>query len=152
MNDATKPLDLKITKRDIEEGVAGDAQQCIIAKALCRNPDISGAEVRPNFALVHFKDGRTVRYVTSAALQMALTALDAYGARIIPPGTYTLEVPTGVRSLAGRAKARGNYLARKAAGIARTNKPRTRKNTTGVTRIAGLRSSAWGSRSRVSAT
>jgi len=151
MEDATKPLDLKITRRDIETGVAGDATACIIAKALCRNPDINWAEVRPNFALVQFKDGRTLRYITSVPLQMALTAFDAYGARIIPPGTYHLEVPTGVRSLKGRAQARARYLARKAAGISRKNAPRTRKNETGVTRVAGLRSSVWGSRKRVAA-
>ena len=143
--DAPADLDFKVSSRAIAEGEPGNATACIFAKALReKHKDIVYAEVRPNAARVIFADGRHYYYMVPRELRLGLKALDAFGAAIVEPGTYSLLKPEGVRSIAFRRKAVAEHAARKAAGTATPYKPRARGNDRKVAKMEGVRSSVWG--------
>ena len=142
--DAPADLRFRVSRESIDGGVPGNATACIFAKAIAESvKGITYAEVRPNFARVVFEDGKHYVYQVPRELRLGLKALDAFGARIVEPGAYTLLKPVGVRRIDYRRKARAAHKRRVAEGAAKTYKPRTTTERT-VIRLSGVRSSIWG--------
>lgn len=150
--DATKDLRFRVTRRAIDEGVAGDANRCIFACALGDRKGVVYAEVRPNFTRIVFSDGRRLHYVTPRELRMALKAFDIADAAIVEPGTYTLLAPTGVRRIASRRKAVQAHEDRVAAGTAKSYKPRSAPPSNVAAVLTKVRSSVWGAQPKTVVT
>lgn len=85
--DATKPLPIKITDNDVENGNTKDPGGCAAALACMRKPTCT--EARVHIGRTYLKEGgRWVRYKTPAALRSEIISFDR-GADF-QPDTYVL--------------------------------------------------------------
>ena len=133
----------KMTPATIARAIPGDAEHCLISEAGKEVRGVIFMETRPNFARVGFADGRRWIFSVPRELGTVLRAFDIAGETVVPPGTYVLTAPTGVRKIANRRKARAAHAERAAKGEAKTYKPREKTVNT-VSHLQGVRSSRWG--------
>lgn len=83
--DATKPLNLVITKRDVSLGATKDPGACAAARSLCRLPEID--EARVHLGRTYIKSGKKwIRYETPKAVRTEIVAFDRGGS--FEPGEY----------------------------------------------------------------
>ena len=110
IKDATKPLQLSITKRDITGSDRRSPETCAAAACLLRMDGVQEARVHKTRTYIR-KGGTWFRYMTPISLQMELVAFDR-GGRFEPGEHFLLPVPekkrpTGKRQGSGRDKRTG---------------------------------------------
>lgn len=85
--DATKPLKIVITKRDVQNGDTKDPGACAAARAIMRQERCTKARVHLGRTYL-MKEDKWVRYQTPKAIRTEIVAFDR-GATFAP-GEYTL--------------------------------------------------------------
>lgn len=97
VKDATTPLVLEITKRDVQLGNTRDPGSCAAARACVRLvPDAKEARVYLSRVYVR-TDKEWIRYLTPSSLRTEVVAFDRGGS--FSPGEHTLLVIGGTRKL-----------------------------------------------------
>lgn len=106
--DATRPLTLHITPRDIEISIKREPTSCAAAAACLRQFDIVAARVHLTRTLLQI-NGRWVRYITPRTLRQEIITFDRGG--VFEPGDFTLKPapvredrPTGTRAVTGKKR------------------------------------------------
>lgn len=105
--DAKKPLDIKITKRDISLADNKEPADCAVARA-CRG-SLHALEARVHLGRVYLRmnKGSWTRYVTTKPLRTEIIAFDRGGT--FEAGTYVLKPPSPSKSIGAKRK-RGPHL------------------------------------------
>jgi hypothetical protein len=121
--DASMPLIVKITGKDIQHAKRRSSDCCAAARALCReNPEILEAHVY--MSRTYLKKRQVIeRYITPPALRLETMAHDRAG--IFMPGEFTLGAPRGSLRLGQHAGG--------------TKKTKTGKQPRAVHRVQGVR-------------
>jgi len=88
VSNATVPLVIVITERDIERGAQKDPLHCAAAISCCRLPRVIEARVHTSTTYLRGRNGKWVRYRTPSALRMGMISFDRGGA--IEAGAYVL--------------------------------------------------------------
>lgn len=104
--DATCPLTVHITARDIKGGRTKTPSNCAAARALVRETGCE--EARVHIGRTYLKrGGKWVRYLTPRDLRDEIISFDRGGS--FEPGKFTLKaVPTWLRSPHGKARPEGS--------------------------------------------
>lgn len=84
--DATEPLILEVTRRDITKGEPQEPDSCAIARACKRTLDIIEARVHLSRTYLRTSDGEWLRYFTPQAARTEIVAFDRGGT--FEPGEY----------------------------------------------------------------
>lgn len=101
VKDATKKLDIVITKNDIKKGGNKDPSACAAAQCLLRLPNVSAARVHLKRTFVKQKNSdHWLRYNTPSALRSEIVAFDRGGT--FQPGVYTLRTLSKSEKLTGK--------------------------------------------------
>ncbi len=85
--DATKKLQISITKKDIVKGDNKNPSMCAAAQCLLRLPKVTAARVHLKRTYVQI-DKKWVRFDTPSSLRSEIIAFDRGGS--FEPGTFTL--------------------------------------------------------------
>jgi hypothetical protein len=103
--DATKPIKITITPKDISKGDNKNPSGCAAAQAAMHSvPDCISARVHIGRVYIE-QEKRWVRYNTSDALRTEIVAFDRGGQ--FEPGEYTLRPISANETQEGRARKRG---------------------------------------------
>ncbi len=103
VEDATSPLEFRITQSDILLASRRDETYCVVGRALKRSQ--LGAEsvsVGPSITKLLLLTGQVFRYSTPGNIKESLKKFDHKSDKFewnLPPGIYTLLVPSSDRSL-----------------------------------------------------
>jgi hypothetical protein len=111
ISNSYRGLRFKITKSDIENGQPNDPCNCAAARALRRHFDARETFVFRDVTYIVTKDGKAMRYHTSAPLRLETIVFDRNGE--FYPGEYELEpapIPnvTKTKSASRSSSKRGN--------------------------------------------
>lgn len=87
--DATKPLKITITKRDVTRGQTKDSGGCAAAQAIMREMHASAARVHIGRTYVKADDDKWMRFETPPSLRAEIIAFDRGGS--FEPGTHVLK-------------------------------------------------------------
>jgi hypothetical protein len=102
--DATKPVTIKITPKDVADGANKNPSECAAAKAAKHSvPDCINARVHVGRVYIE-QSSKWVRYNTSEALRTEIVSFDRGGS--FQPGAYTLRPMAESETTEGRARAR----------------------------------------------
>lgn len=103
--DATKPVTIKITPRDIADGNNKNPSSCAAAKAAKHSIE-ECISARVHIGRVYIEqDKKWVRYNTPDSLKQEIIAFDRGGS--FAPGEYTLRPISAAETTEGRARKRG---------------------------------------------
>jgi hypothetical protein len=92
--DATRPLELEVTRNDVRLAVPKNAKCCALARACKRQLECRAAYFFRSTAWLEYED-RVVRYLLPPSVQKEIVAFDR--SRSMEPGLYQL-TPPGERS------------------------------------------------------
>jgi hypothetical protein len=109
--DAKKPLNLTITKNDIDKADAKEPAGCAVARA-CRR-ELHVVEARVHLARIYLRsnEGNWVRYMTPRAMRSEIIAFDRGGR--FQPNTFQL-VPPNTADRLGAKRKTGPKMTKKA--------------------------------------
>ena len=100
--DATKSLQISISKRDARSGKTKDPGSCAAARAIIRTiADAKGARVHLGRTYVEYPD-KWVRYKTPWRLKVEIVAFDRGAKKDYAEGQYTLSAPSPTDKLGVR--------------------------------------------------
>ena len=97
--DATNPVDIHITTKDVQTGGVKDPFGCAAAKACVRDLKVTEAKVHLGRVYLR-KSDRWVRYMTPQSLRTEIIAFDRGGG--FDAGDYTLKPPSPATQLGYR--------------------------------------------------
>lgn len=103
--DADAPLTINVTRRDIQNALTGNDQECAVARSLHRQSDILSVSVGALIVLVEKKD-HYIRYQWSKEDARKIHDFDAAG--YMRPMEWTLQPPHPARALGARAGSSGS--------------------------------------------
>ena len=135
MIDADKPIDVKITREDIQGAKAQNPANCAIARACKRQHHVENAFVFRTTVWLETKD-KLVRYSLPPSLQKEVVAFDRGGRRSFAPGEYHLSPAHNAKRNA--AQKRGEYPQKKIKARAKKRRARGVAKRS-VHRTAGIR-------------
>lgn len=123
--DATAPLVIKVSQRDIEKATQADAGECAIAKGCKRLPGVGDVRIGASIAFVDYND-RVERYVLAPEDRKRIDVFDEDG--YFKPGEYTLLPPPPEKKIGARVgtKPGSNTRNKKAPGVDRATPRRGR--------------------------
>lgn len=123
--DATAPMVVKVTQRDIDRAIQGDPENCAVALGCKRKPGVADIRVGATTAFVDYAD-RVERYVIDRDTRERLAVFDRDGYFAV--GTYILNPPPVGRRIGDRAgtKPGSNTRQGRARGVDRANPLRGR--------------------------
>lgn len=103
VKDATRSITVRITPQHVRLAKCGDPAECVIAQALTAalGDMLEGVQVGSTIIKVYVP-GKVLRYTTPAAVRRAIPVFDKTGQWSLPPGEYTLSVPSTTAKLGGR--------------------------------------------------
>lgn len=97
--DATTPLVLKVTQKDIDQAVQRDAGECAIARCALRQKGIVDVRIGASRAFVDYDD-RVERFVIDRETSQRLAVFDKDD--YFAPGTYILQPPPPGKQIGDR--------------------------------------------------
>lgn len=139
--DATKPVDLNVTSRDIKKADPSNPRACAFAQCLLRTEPIEEAIVWKTTAYLVYPR-RVVRYKVNGSLQNEIVALDRGGE--FAPGTYTLIPFSPANRLGGLKKSPNTTPVQSTKGtkpvrlVAKSTFPRQAALPTGKTKVKAV--------------
>lgn len=109
--DATKDLEICVTKRDVSISRKNDPASCAAANAIKRETKAVEAEV--HISRTYIKQGnKWIRFITPQSISREITSFDRLA--IFEPGTYNLKAPSVAMLLGqGRKSKRGPHTTSK---------------------------------------
>lgn len=122
VEDAVKPITITITQRHVEVAKCGDAGACVVAQACLDvwGQVLEAIQVGTHIIKLVFPT-KIIRYVTPSPISRALPVFDKTGLWSLPPGQYTLLVPTGCESKGFRGPRAGGWVNYPPKGLRKTN-------------------------------
>lgn len=113
--EARVPVNVEVTEADNKQGNRGDAMNCAMARAVCREFGADVAVIGMSYSYV-IKGDTAIRYKTPVSLSREIVAFDR--ARKFEPGTYGLAVPSqGETRQGARDRVAANARKRKRSGV-----------------------------------
>ena len=100
--EARTPVDVQVTARDNQGGKPGDAMNCAMARAVCREFKAEAAVIGTTYSYV-ISGNTAVRYKTPVTLQREMTSFDRN--HDFRPGRYGLSAMSPSQTLGAKRKA-----------------------------------------------
>lgn len=125
IRDAHKNLKVRVTNKNVNEGIQCDACNCAIAMGVKEKPGLDYVRIGAGVAFVGNKnDDYLLRYTLKNTDRRMAKAFDV--AKVFLPGTYTLQAPVGSKKIGARSGSKSGSQTRN--GRARTvfNTPQVR--------------------------